>query len=207
MDSKIPTSFIPKDTIRTDLRARREPVGILSILALIILAGSLVYLAGVYVYRLTVNNEINSPCTSTGDGSGSCGLRASLDIQTRDFERAKLENLKRLDTKLKNGASVLNNHIAMRPLFNLLGTITGQNIQYKKFEFNDKGLKIGGIAKSYEDIAFQQKVFTTDPSAIKLIRNFSFSDFSLDQKDQVSFNLTLVVDPSLLSYSQNSQSQ
>jgi hypothetical protein len=207
MDSKIPTSFIPKDTIRTDLRTRREPVGILSIIALVILAGSLVYLAGIYVYRSTVYNEINSPCTNTGGGAGSCGLRASLTVETQDFERSKLEDLKRLDTKLKNGASVLNNHIAMRPLFNLLSTVTGQNIQYKKFDFNDTGLSIGGVAKSYEDIAFQQKVFATDPGAKKLIRNFSFSDFNLDPKGQVSFNLTLVVDPSLLSYSQNSQSQ
>lgn len=206
MDSKIPTSFIPKDTIRADLSPRREPVGILSIIALLILAGSLVYLAGSYVYRSMVYNEINSPCTEVS-GGGSCGLRASLDIETRDFQRNKLETLKRLDTKLKNGSRVLNNHIAMRPLFDLLGTVTGQGIQYKKFDFGETGITIGGVAKSYEDIAFQQKVFTTDPTAMKLIRNFSFSDFNINEKGQVSFNLTLVVDPSLLSYSQNSQSQ
>ena len=206
MDSKIPTSFIPKDTIRTDLRVRREPVGILSVIALLLLAGSLIYLAGIYVYRTMVYNEINSPCTTSG-GSGSCGLRESLAIETKEFQREKLESLKRLDTKLKNGASVLNNHLALRPLFNLLGTLTGQNIQYQKFEFGKTGIILNGVAKSYEDIAFQQKVFTTDATAQKLIRNFSFSDFDLDAKGQVAFKLTLVVDPTLLSYSLNSQSQ
>lgn len=206
MDSKIPTSFIPKDTIRTDLRERREPVSILVIVALFILAGSLVYLAGIYVYRTMTYNVINSPCSTAG-GSGSCGLLESLTIETRDFQREKLESLKRLDTKLKNGTSVLNSHVAMRPLFDLLGSLTGQNIQYQKFEFDKAGITITGIAKSYEDIAFQQKVFATDPNSQKLIRNFSFSDFNLDQKGQVTFKLALVVDPALLSYSQNSQTQ
>ncbi len=206
MDSKIPTSFIPKDSIRTDLSPRREPVSILSLVALVIFAGSLVYFASLYVYRTMVYNEINRPCVDAGSG-GSCGLRASLDVETRDFERDKLESLKRLDTKLKNGSSVLANHVAIRPLFDLLASVTGQNIQYKKFEFNSTGLTLSGVAKSYEDIAFQQKVFTTDPKAKQFIRNFSFSDFALDPKGQVAFNLTLVVDPSLLSYSQNSQNQ
>ncbi len=206
MDSKIPTSFIPKDTIRTDLRERREPVSILMIVALLVLAGSLVYLAGIYVYRTMTYNAINNPC-STADGSGSCGLQASLDIETRDFQREKLEALKRLDTKLKNGTSVLDSHVAMRPLFDLLGSLTGQNIQYQKFEFDKAGITITGIAKSYEDIAFQQKVFATDPNSQKLIRNFSFSDFNLDQKGQVTFKLALVVDSALLSYRQNSQTQ
>ena len=203
MDSKIPTSFIPKDTIRTDLRPKREPVGILSIIALLILAGALVYLAGVYVYRYMTYNDINNPCATSAGGSGSCGLRESLNIETQSFERSKLESLKRLDTKLKNGTSVLNNHVSLAPLFSLLCTITNQNIQYQKFQFDSTGITINGIAKSYEDIAFQQKVLTTDATAIKMIRNFSFSDFGIDPKGQVSFKLTLVVDPSLLSYSQS----
>jgi hypothetical protein len=95
----------------------------------------------------------------------------------------------------------------MRPLFNLLGAVTGQNVQYKKFEFSDTTVTIGGVAKSYEDIAFQQKVFSTDAMAKKAIQNFSFSDFDLDPKGQVSFKLVLVVDKSLLSYSQNNQNQ
>jgi hypothetical protein len=206
MDSKIPTSFIPKDTIRTDLRPKREPMGILSVLALVILAGSLVYLAGAYVYRYVVYQEINNPCPAAGE-NGQCGLKESLTVETRGLQREKLEQLKSLDTKLKNGTRVLNQHIAMRPLFDLLARTAGQNIQYQKFQFDKTGVVLSGAAKSYEDIAFQQKVFSTDAEAMKKIRNFAFSDFDLDNKGQVSFKLSLVVDPSLLSYSQYSQSQ
>ncbi|HRZ30484.1 MAG TPA: hypothetical protein P5274_02350 [Candidatus Paceibacterota bacterium] len=204
MDSKIPTSFIPKDTIRTDLRERREPVSIFFIISLFILAGSLVYLASIYVYRTVVYNDINKPCPSEGV-SGSCGLKASLDIEVREFQSQKLEDLKKLDTKLKNGSTVLRSHITLRPLFDLLGTYTGANIQYQKFEYRGDNdvltVTINGIAKSYEDIAFQQKVFANEVG--KGIRDFSFSDFNVDQKGQVSFKLTLVVESSLLSYNQD----
>ena len=211
MDSKIPTSFIPKDTIRTDLRTRTEPVSILTIIALVVLAGSLIYLAGIYVYRYVTYNEINSPCTSTG-GSGSCGLKASLGVETQALDLNKLEQLKQLDTKLKNGESVLNSHVALKPLFDFLGRVTIQDIQYQKFQFDssqdDKTvITINGVAKSYEDIAYQQKVFTTDPEAQKDISSFAFSDFSLDDKGQVSFQLTMSVDNALLLYVDNSQSQ
>jgi hypothetical protein len=206
MDSKIPISFIPKDTIRTDLRERREPVSIFFIISLVILAGSLAYLAGIYVYRTMVYNEINNPCTNEG-GSGSCGLKASLDIEIEEFQSQKLEELKKLDLKLKNGATVLDSHITLRPLFDLLGAYTGANIQYQKFEYRGDSdtitVTINGLAKSYEDIAFQQKVFATEEKASKSLRDFSFSDFDVDQKGQVSFKLTLVVEPSLLLYNQN----
>jgi hypothetical protein len=205
MDSKIPTSFIPKDTIRTDLRERREPVSIFFIVSLFILAGSLIYLAGIYVYRTMVYNEINNPCVTEEGGSGSCGLRDSLGVEVREFQKQKLEDLKKLDTKLKNGSRVLGTHITLRPLFDLLGAYTGANIQYQKFEYRGDSdvvtVAINGIAKSYEDIAFQQKVFATETN--KGIRDFSFSEFNVDQKGQVSFKLTLVVEPSLLSYNQN----
>lgn len=205
MDSKIPTSFIPKDSLRADLRPKREPVSIISIVALIIFTGSVLYLAGAYVYRYMVYKEINDPCPVSGT-SGSCGLKESLAVETRDLQREKLEALKRLDTKLKNGLSILRRHVEIRPLFELLAQVTNQNIQYQRFEFNKTGITLSGVAKSYEDIAFQQKVFATDPEAQKKISNFSFSDFDANNKGQVSFKLTLVVDPSLLSYMKNNNS-
>jgi len=205
MDSKIPTSFIPKDTIRTDLRPRTEPASILTIIALLFLAGSLVYLAGIYVYRYLVYNEINKPCVTTAEGAGSCGLQESLKIETKELDRSKLESLKQLDTKLKQGTSVLNHHVALKPLFDFLGRTTIQNIQYLKFQFDKTGVTISGVAKSYEDIAYQQKVFGTNDEAKNKIRSFVFSNFDLDPKGQVTFQLALVVDDKLLSYVETNQ--
>ncbi len=206
MDSNIPTSFIPKDTIKPELRERREPVSILAIIALILLAGSLVYLAGVYAYRYIVYKEINKPCNQDG-GTTSCGLRASLEIRTRELQIEQLEELKRLDTKLKNGASVLGRHITLKPFFAVLGEITVQNIQFQKFQFDkEKNLiTIEGVAKSYEDIAYQQKVFSTNELARKSFTSFAFSDFDLNQAGVVGFKLAINVKSELLNYNQQSQ--
>lgn len=206
MDSNIPTSFIPKDTIKSELRERREPVSILAIIALVLLAGSLVYLAGVYAYRYIVYNEINKPCAQDG-GTTSCGLRASLEIRTRELQIEQLEELKRLDTKLKNGSSVLGRHITLKPFFVVLEQVTVQNIQFQKFQFDkEKNLiTIEGIAKSYEDIAYQQKIFSTNELARKAFSSFAFSDFDLNQTGAVSFKLAINVKGELLNYNQQPQ--
>lgn len=205
MDSKIPTSFIPKETIKSDLREKREPVGIILIVALLILAGSLVYVAGIYAYRFIVYNEINSPCQA-GDNNTSCGLKASLEIRSRELRLEELDDLKRLDAKMKNGARVLNRHVTLMPFFKLLGEVTNQNIQYQKFEFDKTKnlIKIEGLAKSYEDIAYQQKIFTTSAIARKSFATFSFSDFDLNEKGTVNFKLTVTVNDELLDYNQES---
>lgn len=206
MDSKISTSFIPKESIRPNaLRSRREPISIVVLVSLLILAVSVIYFAGIYAYRYIVYNEINSPCQDLGNGNSQCGLKESLDRTVRELQLAKLADLKRLDTKLKNGATVLNNHQTLKPFFDLLSQLTVQNIQYKKFQFaKGNNFELSGVAKSYEDIAYQQKVFAGEQGQ-KYISNFTFSDFDLDPKGNVLFKLVLTVDPKLLSYRENSQ--
>jgi len=201
MDSKISTSFIPKDSLSTTgLRPRREPLGIIVIISILVLAAALVYFAGIYAYRYIVDQELNSPCADIGGGNKKCGLKESLKIQTQDLQLTKLEDFKRLDAKLNDGATVLSLHVSLKPFFDFLGQLTGQNIQYTKFEFSKtNSFTIEGLAKSYDDIAFQQKVFAGE-QAQKYIKSFAFSDFDLDAKGNVKFKLLLTVDPTLLSF-------
>jgi hypothetical protein len=205
MDSKISTSFIPKTSIASgNLRSRREPVSIIVLISLLILALSIIYFAGVYAYRYTVDKEVNAPCQDLGNGNGACGLKESLNKTVDDLQFTKLNDLKRLDTKLKNGATILNGHTTLKPFFDLLGQLTEQNIQYNKFQFSKgNSFELSGIAKSYDDIAYQQKVFVEQGS--KDISSFNFSDFDLDTKGNVIFKLTMTVDSKLLSYGENNQ--
>ncbi len=208
MDSKISTSFIPKESINPGgLRSRREPVSIIVLISLLILAVSVIYFAGIYAYRYVVYGQVNAPCQDVGNGNSQCGLKASLELASKDLQLAQLTDLKRLDTKLKNGATVLSGHLTLKPFFDLLGQLTEQNIQYTKFQF-DKGnsFELDGIAKSYDDIASQQQVFADPNRGQKYITSFAFSDFDLDTKGNVIFKLVLTVDPKLLSYQAN-QSQ
>lgn len=206
MDSKISTSFIPKETINpSKLRERREPVSIVITISLLVLAGAIVYFAAIYTYRYFINNEINAPCQDLGNGNKKCGLKESLDLAVRDLQLAQVADLKRLDAKLKNGATVLNSHTTLRPFFELLNRLTVQNVQYLDFKFTKgNAFELKGLAKSYEDIAYQQKVFTSE-DGLKYITSFTFSGFDLDQKGNVIFKLSMTVDPKLLSYRENNQ--
>ncbi len=206
MDSKISTSFIPKESFKSgNLRSRREPISIIVLVSLFVLTVSIIYFAGIYSYRYIVDNQVNAPCQSTGDGNSQCGLKASLNLTVRDLQLTQLADLKRLDTKLKNGATVLTAHITLKSFFDLLGQLTVQNIQYKRFQFS-KGdsFELDGVAKSYDDIAYQQKVFASAENQ-KYITSFAFSDFDLDTKGNVIFKLKMTVNSALLAYGENSQ--
>jgi len=203
MDNKISTSFIPKSTITPgNLRTRREPVGIIVLFSLLILAISVLYFAGIYGYRYIVDSEINYVCPSAGQSGGDCkqGLQQTFDLAMSDLPTNELNDLKRLDTKLKNGGAVLASHITLRPFFAILAQLTVQNIQYTKFQFGkDRNFELSGVAKSYDDIAYQQKVFAGDQGK-KYINSFTFSDFDLDPKGNVIFKLAMTVDQKLLTY-------
>lgn len=209
MDSKISTSFIPKESFKagsSNLRSRREPVSIIVLISLLVLTVSIIYFAGVYGYRYMVYQQVNAPCQDAGNGNKQCGLKESLNLAVKDLQLAKLADLKRLDTKLKNGSTVLNGHLTLKPFFDLLGQLTAQNIQYKKLQFGKgNNFELDGIAKSYDDIAFQQKVFADPDRGQKYISSFVFSNFDLDAKGNVIFKLSLSVDPKLLSYRDNNQ--
>jgi len=202
MDSKIPTSFIPKES----LRAGNRPVAgagldFVTLGALLIFAAAAIYLAGSYGYRYLVYRDINRSCAEAGTRT-SCGLKASLAIETRELEIERLEYLKRLDTKLNNGANVLSHHTTLSPLFDLLGRVTVQNVQYRQFQFDGSRVSLSGVARSYEDIAYQQRLFASDPTVTRQIRNFVFSDFGADG-DLITFKLAFSVDPALLAYGAN----
>lgn len=208
MDNKLTTSFIPKQTISPNLRERREPLGLVMLVTVIIFAVALIYFAGVFGYRFYVYNQINRSCPTGGEGTQSCGLRESLEREKKDFQYESLARLKRLDTKLKNGSTVLANHQTLRPLFEQLSKVTAHKVQFNNFKFGKNVVEVSGIASSYEDIAYQSKIFTSEVAKTgeeRKITAFSFSDFDLDSKGNVVFNLTLTVDPSLLSFVKNSQ--
>lgn len=211
MDNKITTSFIPKESINQAPRRRSEPMGIVTLVAILLLVLSIFYFSGVFAYRFYLYNKINRPCPVGEGNDKSCGLKASLDIETRNLQQEKIERLKRLDTKLKLGTGVLNQHQTLRPFFDALSDLTTHNVQYKKFAFNynEKTTKevmmtLEGVASSYDEIAVQAKVFEEQGKSRSILKS-DFYNFETTPENQVAFSLDLLVDSSLLSYIENNQ--
>ncbi|MFA5736961.1 MAG: hypothetical protein WCX70_00785 [Candidatus Paceibacterota bacterium] len=207
MNNKLSPSFIPKQSISSNLRERREPLSLVIMISVIIFVIALVYFASIFGYRFYVYNLINRPCPTGGESTQSCGLRESLEREKRDFQYESLARLKRLDTKLKNGSTILTNHQTLRPLFEQLSLATAHNVKFNDFKFNKNVIEISGAALGYEDVAYQSKIFTSEVAKTgedRKITAFSFSNFDLDSSGNVIFKLTLTVDPSLLSFVKNS---
>ncbi len=200
MDTPIQTSFIPKQSLAGD-RPRRDPGNLLFTISMVILVLSILGLALSIGVRYFLFDNIYRDCDS--GSAGKCGLKKTLALNRESLDPNSLQQIKNLDLKIRNGQTLLNNHTSVRPLFDLLSKLTVQSIQYRKFEFGPEGVKIEGIARGYEDVAVQSRIFASEENKEK-IRNFIFSDLDLDQKGNVVFKLALTVDPTILKFKEQS---
>lgn len=192
MDKEFQTSFVPKKTLveREPRTSRGSFGGLANLIALIIFIASLIGAAGVYFYRSSLQGTIES-------------YKESLTRARAAFEPTLITKLQVLDRRMKASTEILSSHIAVSPIFSLLGEITLPTVRYSDFayEFNKQNknlvdIKITGQAKGYNYIALQADLFAKNG----FIKNPIFSDFALDQFGNIGFNLTFSVDKSLVIY-------
>lgn len=193
MDREFQTSFVPKKPIleKESLSPHRSNVsGVVNLVALIVFIASILGAGAMYFYRSSLENKITEE-------------KVSLERARAAFEPSLITQLQELDKRMRAATKILNNHIAVSPIFHLLGDITLPTVRYTDFsyEFNKDNknlvdIKMSGQAKGYNYIALQADLFGKD----KFIKNPIFSDFTLDQQGNVDFTLTFSVDKTLVIY-------
>lgn len=210
-NSSISTSFIPKQKF-SPVVSRPAPstgVGLISVLSFLILFLSLAAAGGTYAYRAYLLSHLYSPCQTTsqvgqsGDLLGltddiekQCGLYSSLEEMRRRLDSERLTKMRRLDTKMKLASTVLDSHLSLVPLFDLLSTTTLKTIRYTKFSTLNGKVTLSGVASGYEDIAVESNVL----NGMREVKNALFSNLDLNQAGNVTFSLVFNVDPSKLRY-------
>lgn len=199
MTAEVQTSFIPKQALTKEVRPlRREPFGLFSVLATVVLLVALIFLAGVYFWRAKLSRDIERPCPSANPGStAGCGLVASIEAVRQSIEQKQIEIIEQFDKKLKRAGVILNNHRTFLPSFEFLEAETLQSIRYTSFNQTGASLNLRGSAANYEGIALQSIIFAADRRRVK---DFVFSDLNADVGGRVAFNLKLDLDPQQLSY-------
>lgn len=192
MDKEFQTSFVPKKTIleKEPARAGGTASGLINLVALIIFIASILAAGAAYFYRSSIEARVVE-------------YKDSLQRARNAFEPTLITELQTLDKRMRAATEILDGHIAVSPIFELLGAITLPTVRYSDFsyEFNPENpnlvdIKITGEAKGYNYIALQADLFGED----KFIKNPIFSDFTLDQQGNVDFTLTFSVDKSLVLY-------
>lgn len=191
------TSFIPKQAVVDNPARPSRPISLVSTVAFVILLLSAALAAGAYGYRELLDNEINRACPDPSSvETAGCGLVASLEKERQALDDALLIEFRRLDAKLNLAEKLIDRHIAVLPILDLLEAETLETVRYDSLDYEDGTMQITGLAKSYEDIAVQSNVFDKE----KLISGFIFSDLDLDANGNVVFKLAITVDERLLDY-------
>lgn len=190
-------SFIPKSTLDRPTDSKVSSIGLLFVISLLVLLISAVILGGTMLYKSLLDNEINAPCSSTGDSSSRCGLKATVEREQKNIDQLTIQALERLDKKLGAVGKLVDQHKDLLRVFRLLESQTLPTIGYSSFAYTPENITLDGQARTFEDVAVQSQVFT-EAKRNNQLKEFMFSDLDQDESGKVKFKLTLVINPSLI---------
>lgn len=124
-----------------------------------------------------------------------------LAAAKKSFEPEFIDEASRLNVRIEGAHTLLGNHQALSPLFDMLEKKTLENVRFQDFNFvakegKDSALSMLGQAKSFNAVALQSDVF----GAEKSFRDPVFSNFTLNESGDVLFNFRTTIAPELLRY-------
>ena len=192
MEPKFQSSFIPKNpaaftSAGATIGQKVEGRGLLSLLATVVFAISILLAIGVFGYKFYLKYNIDKM------GADLEKARATLQSET-------IDELTRLDDRLTLAKDLIANHQALTPLFEFLEISTPVSVRFSDFHYSttDQGLELfmRGEARGYAALALQADIF--DKS--QYLRDFIFSNLSLNERGDVTFSFKATVDPNIVSY-------
>ncbi|HTH93298.1 MAG TPA: hypothetical protein VL576_02360 [Candidatus Paceibacterota bacterium] len=199
MEPIVSTSFIPKRPVSTDPVAsssahHRGSMGLLSVITIVIVLGTIVAFGGVYLYQQTLVSQ-------------KAHLQQQITTAQNGLGTTFVSDMQRLSNRIGSVKTLIDNHVVVSPIFAALQATTLQTVQYRTFTYQfttDPGtnaklvqVEITGIAKDYNTLALQSDAFAQST----LIKNPVFSNLTVEDKTSlVDFKLVFTVNPSSLSY-------
>lgn len=190
MDSGINSNFIPHDTAEKAGSMRAHSGSIMDLLALIsavLFVASLVLGVGVFLYQQFLDKSSSSKVDQ-------------LKRAQAAFEPSLIQEITRLDDRMRVADIVLSNHIALSVFFHMLEQVTLSTVSFRSLNFEaadpqNMTIKMDGIAKSVNSVALQADTF----SKVGVIASPIFSNIDREQ-DGVHFSLTALLNPASLRY-------
>lgn len=188
METGIKSSFIPQSPViaPTNKRRRGGNFDFFVLLALVLFVASATLAIGVFLYVQFLN-------------SSNASKLDQLNRARQAFEPALIQELTRLDDRMRAADKVLASHVAPSALFDLLEQLTLQTVAFSSLEFETSDtlmtLSMQGLAQSVNSIALQADLL----SRSGMIVNPIFSDINR-QIGGVRFNFTADVRRESLNY-------
>lgn len=190
MVQEFQTSFIPKKPITEEKIEAPRRIGLFTFLSAILFFLALFASAGLYFYKAVLIKKISA-------------MDMELKRMETQFDEGFVRDVTKLDRRISAAKELVGNHIAVSPFFELLEKITTKSVRFNKFQFavgenKTYEVKMSGQATGYRAIALQASLFGSQES----ITNPIFSNFVLDDRGRVSFDVSFNLDPKFLSYEQ-----
>jgi hypothetical protein len=190
METGIKSSFIPQSPVMGGPSERRRSSGssfdFFVIIGLVLFVASATLAAGVFLYVQFLE-------------SSNASKLDQLERAKQAFEPALIQELTRLDDRMRAADAVLGGHIAPTALFALLEQLTLQTVSFSSFDYataNDTiTITMQGLAQSVNSIALQADLLSRSGT----ITNPIFSDINR-QIGGVRFNFTAEVRREALNY-------
>ncbi len=192
MEPKFQSSFIPKgplvSTTSESLSSRRHKEGgLFSFIAVIIFTISVVAAFGVFGYKFYLKYSIEK-------------MGTALDEARLALQPEVIDELTRFDNRIISTKELVSKHRLVIPIFEFLEVSTPRTVRFSDFRYSviAQGLEIQmkGEARGYAALALLADIFNKSES----FKNPLFGDLSLNDRGEVIFSFTAVVDENLISY-------
>ncbi len=194
MEPKFTTSFIPKKQVSESVKGTfgsGPSLSFSSLLSYVIIIAVVLFSAGLFLFRLTVESTIETQY-------------ATLEKVGQSFDSNFIGQATRLNKRINSAGKIIDNHLAPSAIFDLLEEFTLQSVSFKSFEFSDNVdgkilVKGTGEGDRFASVVLQSDEFGKSG----FMRDVLFADLQPNTAGNVNFSFEATLDPDLVSYSKS----
>ncbi len=182
----IPTSFVPKQPVAPQARRPRPQAGVLYYASIFILGVMIVGAGLTFAYSLFLNNVRDS-------------RQVLLQTAEQSINNETVADFIQLRNRIQTANVILDQRIRVSQFFDVLESVTLQNVRFKTLSFSvgdNRAAKItmSGSARSFNALAVESSAFARNENFKRAI----FSGIAADKSGVVSFTLNADLAPKLL---------
>jgi hypothetical protein len=192
MDPQVSASFIPKKPLAETRSSGEGAYGLVFLVALLIFITSLLAAGGAFLYGKYLSTSLGAK-------------QDQLKTYQQAYDLSTIQTLVRFDSRINESRTILEHHLAPSAIFTFLSQQTLEKVQFTNFDYSLSAadhtvvIKMQGTADSFATVALQSDQLGSSKS----LRDVVFSDISVEQGGRVGFSVSAKVDPALILYSNN----
>jgi len=152
MENRQGSSFIPKNTVRTTTKPQNvRRVYIFTYVAFVLFFGTAIATVGIFIYDISIDNQI-------------AAQQENLSKEREVFNQADLERVRELDARMNKAFGILDQHVAVHSIMDVLDAAILKSVQVTAFEYvkdidNSLNLTLTLQTKKFNDSLAQRESF------------------------------------------------